>query len=112
MQGFNFNRTKSEPAEASDNKRRKLSDVFEEEDTCDGKGKDGGEGEGDREGPCSSSRFDVSNLLSDGVKVHHLKDLRSAARLLDEIRQQSDDGVESELDLVETSVGRLPWICL
>lgn len=114
MQGFNFTRTKPEPAEASGGKRRKLSDVFEEKDTCGSLGsgpsadvgQDGAavQGEGGRDGPCSSSRFDVRNLLSDGVKVHHLQDLRSAARLLDEIRQQSDDEVESELDLAETKM--------
>ena len=76
-------------------------------DTCDslGSGPSAVDGQGqDQEGDAEQGgggRFDVRNLLSDGVKVEHLKDLRSAARLLDEIRQQGGDEVESELDLAE-----------
>ena len=84
-----------------------MSDVFVEMDTCDslGSGPSAVDGQGqDQEGDAEQGgggRFDVRNLLSDGVKVEHLKDLRSAARLLDEIRQQGGDEVESELDLAE-----------
>ena len=86
-----------------------MSDVFVETemDTCDslGSGPSAVDGQGqDQEGDAErggGGRFDVRNLLSDGVKVEHLKDLRSAARLLDEIRQQGGDEVESELDLAE-----------
>ena len=86
-----------------------MSDVFVETemDTCDslGSGPSAVDGQGqDQEGDAEQGgggRFDVRNLLSDGVKVEHLKDLRSAARLLDEIRQQGGDEVESELDLAE-----------
>lgn len=84
-----------------------MSDVFVEMDTCDslGSGPSAVDGQGqDKEGDTEQGgggRFDVRNLLSDGVKVEHLKDLRSAARLLDEIRQQGGDEVESELDLAE-----------
>ena len=84
-----------------------MSDVFVEMDTCDslGSGPSAVDGQGqDKEGDTEQGgggRFDVRNLLSDGVKVEHLKDLRSAARLLDEISQQGGDEVESELDLAE-----------
>ena len=84
-----------------------MSDVFEERETSDDLVREVGEGGGhdlpvvDGQGNGGSSRFDVRNLLSDGVKVHHLQDLQAAARLLDELRQQGDDAVEHELDLAE-----------
>ena len=33
------------------------------------------------------SRFDIRNLLPEGVKVQHLKELKSAAKLLDQVRR-------------------------
>ena len=84
-----------------------MSDVFEERETSDDLVREVGERGGhdlpvvDGQGNGGSSRFDVRNLLSDGVKVHHLQDLQAAARLLDELRQQGDDAVEHELDLAE-----------
>ena len=106
-QEFNFNRSDADLVEGVGGKRRKLSDVFEEREASDDLVREVGEGVGhdlpvvDGQGNSGSSRFDVRNLLSDGVKVHHLKDLQAAARLLDELRQQDDDAVEHELDLSE-----------
>lgn len=81
------------------------SDIFKEVDEggVDAAGQDDGQGSGELPPSCdpTSSRFDVRNLLTEGVKVNHLKDLKSAARMLDELRSANDDGVEENLDLVE-----------
>ena len=51
---------------------------------------DGPEDDGDVHAlQASRSRFDIRNLLPDGVKVHHEKDLRAAAQLLDQRRRNS-----------------------
>ena len=47
------------------------------------------------------SRFDVRNLLPDGVKVQHLKELKSAAKLLDQVRNNCAVEDSGALELAE-----------
>ena len=47
------------------------------------------------------SRFDIRNLLPEGVKVQHLKELKSAAKLLDQVRSNCDTGDPGALELAE-----------
>ena len=68
-----------------------------------GGGDVGGEEEVGQEQPDAEkevrSRFDVRNLLPEGVKVHHLKELKSAAKLLDQVRSNCDAGDPDALEL-------------
>ena len=63
----------------------------------------GGEEEVGQEQPDAEeevrSRFDVRNLLPEGVKVHHLKELKSAAKLLDQLRSNCDAGDSEAVEL-------------
>lgn len=63
----------------------------------------GGEEEVDPEQPDAErevqSRFDIRNLLPDGAKVHHLKELKSAAKLLDQVRTDCEAGNSEALEL-------------
>ena len=47
------------------------------------------------------SRFNVANLLPGGVKVDHLKELRAAAKILDEIREDNGHIATESLKLTE-----------
>ena len=47
-----------------------------------------------------ASRFDVRKLMTGGIKVEHLQDLKAAAKMLDELRRGHNDN-EELLDLTE-----------
>lgn len=52
-----------------------------------------------------ASRFDVRKLISGGIKVDHLKDLQSAAEMLDGLRREKiQTDVQSKLDLMEVKL--------
>ena len=52
-----------------------------------------------------ASRFDVRKLMSGGIKVNHLKDLQSAAEMLDGLRREKlQTDVQEKLDLMEVKL--------
>ena len=54
----------------------------------------------DAEQDPQASRFDVRKLMTGGINVDHLKDLKNAAKMLDELRRSQNDQQEL-LDLTE-----------
>ena len=80
------------------------SDVFlEDEDEDEDDSHLPGQGDRQPSGDASQNRFNVRNLLTDGVKVNHRKDLQLAAEMLDELRRSNDD-IQSEVSLSEMKV--------
>ena len=79
------------------------SAVFMDDDMDDDETDLPGQGDGQPPGDIPENRFDVRNLMPNGLKVDHLKDLQSAAEMLDELHRSNDD-ILSEVTLSEMKV--------
>ena len=108
VQDFDFKKRKlpesEESLEAEKKRQRPASDVFAAEaeevlDKVDGDVLPADAAEADP----PTSRFDFRKLMTGGLKVNHLEDLHSAARLLDQQRTRQVE-FQAELDLAEVKL--------
>ena len=101
----------NETSSGTERKRqRPASDAFREDDspTLTDDGKDASPhllDQGVSAADPQASRFDVRKLMSGGIKVNHLKDLQSAAEMLDGLRREKlQTDVQEKLDLMEVKL--------